>query len=98
MVTEEKINENGNKITPSENLDVTGENTVIVEEVQVAFDPDEDILQGMYDAGQTQVTTNDLIVSGFNVKRVTGAYTFSIGKFKLSRLLLLSPYTLEKTN
>jgi hypothetical protein len=97
MVTEE--NTNGNEITPNENegLDVTGENTVVVQEVEAVYDPDEKILQDMYDSGKTQITTNDLIVAGFNTSRITGSYTFNIGRFKLSRLLLLSPYTLEKT-
>jgi hypothetical protein len=95
MVTEEKTN--GNEITPNEGLDVTGENTVILQEVETIFDPDERILQEMYDSGKTQITTNDLIVAGFNTSRMTGSYTFNIGRFKMSRLLLLSPYTLEKT-
>lgn len=95
MVTEE--NKNGNEeITPNENqLDVTGENTVVVQEVTTVYDPDEKILQEMYDSGKREVTTNDLILADFNTQR-TSSYSFTIGKYKLSRLLLISPYKLEK--
>ena len=88
-------------INPNENqeneLDVTGEKTVIEEQVEVTFDPDEMILKNMYDSGKIEIFTNDLITAGFDTTRMA-SYTFSVGKYKLSRLLLVAPYTIEKIN
>ncbi len=88
-------------INPNENqeneLDVTGEKTVIEEQVEVTFDPDEMILKNMYDSGKREIFTNDLITAGFDTSRMA-SYTLSDGKYKLSRLLLVAPYTIEKIN
>lgn len=101
MVTEEQnvTGEDGNVANTEvkQELDVTGENTVIEQVVEAFFDPDEKILQNFYESGKTQITSNDLIVAGFTLTR-TASYSFSIGQYRLSRLLLISPYTLEKTN
>lgn len=80
----------------NEEFDVTGENSVVVEQVETQFDPDEKIISDMFDAGKTEVTSSELIAAGFDTKRMA-SYSFSIGQFKLSRLLLVSPYTIEKS-
>ena len=101
MVTEEQnvMGESGNVANPEikQELDVTGENTVVEQVVEAFFDPDEKILQGFYESGKTELTSNDLIVAGLTLSR-TKPYSFHIGQYRLSRLLLISPYTLEKTN
>ena len=77
-------------------LDVTGENSVVEEEVVTQFDPDEKILSDMLESGKAEVTTNELIQAGFDSSRMA-SYSFQVGGFKLSRLLLVSPYKIEKT-
>lgn len=78
-------------------IDVTGENSVVVETVETVFDPDEKILSDFYNSGKTEVTSQELISAGFDTKRMA-SYSFSIGQFKLSRLLLVAPYTIEKNS
>lgn len=78
-------------------LDVTGENSVVVEQVVTEFDPDEKIISDMYDSGKTEVTSSELIKAGFDTNRMA-SYSFNIGQFKLSRLMLVSPYTIEKNS
>lgn len=85
------------KVENTNEFDVTGENTVIEEKVEVVYDPDEIILKNLYDSGKRELSTNDLIVSGIDTSRMA-SYSFSIGRYKLSRLLLIAPYILEKTN
>ena len=101
MVTEEQnVTEESGNVANTEikqELDVTGENTVVEQIVEAFFDPDEKILQEFYNAGKTDITSNDLIVAGFTLSR-TRSYSFSVGQYRLSRLLLISPYKLEKTN
>lgn len=101
MITEEQnvTNENGNEVNPEvkQELDVTGENTVVEQVVESFFDPDEKILQDFYEAGKLEITSNDLIVAGFTLSR-TKSYSFSVGQYRLSRLLLIAPYKLEKIN
>lgn len=63
--------------------------------VQPKIDPDEKILSDMFDAGKTEVTTGELISAGFDTSRMA-QYSFEIGSFRLSRLLLVSPYKIEK--
>lgn len=60
------------------------------------IDPDEKILSDMFDSGKTEVTTGELVSSGIDTSRMA-QYAFEIGKFKLTRLLLVSPYKIEKT-
>lgn len=81
----------------AEEIDVTGENSVVVEEVVTEFDPDEKIISDMYDSGKTEVTSSELIKAGFDTNRMA-SYSFNIGQFKLSRLMLVSPYTIEKNS
>jgi len=95
---EEVVNPNENQESEQkQELDVTGENTVVEEKVEMVYDPDEKILEEIYNSGKREVLTNDLIVAGFDSSRMA-SYTFSVGKYKLSRLLLVAPYKIEKTN
>ena len=82
---------------PTLDIDVTGENSVVVEQVVTNYDPDEKIISDLYNAGKTEVTYEELCKAGFDKKR-TAAYTFNIGEFTLSRFMLVSPYTIEKNN
>ena len=77
-------------------LDVTGENSVVEEQIVTHFDKDEKILSDMFESGKVEVTTNELIQAGFDTSRMA-SYSFQVGGFKLSRLLLVSPYKIEKT-
>jgi hypothetical protein len=95
-VKTEQVEAQVNQPVEPQDLDVTGENSVVDEQVETRFDPDEKILSDMFDSGKTEVTTNDLIVAGFDTSRMA-SYTFQVGSFKLSRLLLVSPYKIEKT-
>lgn len=94
---EEVVNPNENQEKEQQDLDVTGENTVIEEKVEMVYDPDEKILEAIYESGKRDVLTNDLITAGFDSSRMA-SYTFSVGKYKLSRLLLVAPYKIEKIN
>ena len=95
-VKTEQVEAQVNQPVEPQDLDVTGENSVVEEQVETRFDPDEKILSDMFDSGKIEVTTNDLIVAGFDTSRMA-SYTFQVGSFKLSRLLLVSPYKIEKT-
>jgi len=95
-VKTEQVVAQANQPAEPQDLDVTGENSVVDQQVETRFDPDEKILSDMYDSGKTEVTTNNLIVAGFDTSRMA-SYTFQIGSFRLSRLLLVSPYKIEKT-
>lgn len=65
------------------------------------FDPDETILDAMWVIGKRSVSTMDLVSSGFDTNRIDSygqnyAYEIRVGKYRLSRMLAFSPYTLEK--
>lgn len=60
------------------------------------FDPEEYIIDAMWEKGKREVSTTDLISSGFDPQRID-AYEIIVGKYRLSRMLALSPYKLEKT-
>lgn len=91
------MNENVNEQNEAQNeeIDVTGENSVVVEQVITNYDPDEKIISDFFTAGKTEVTSQDLLKAGFDAKRMA-AYTFNIGQYTLSRFMLVSPYTIEK--
>ncbi len=76
-------------------MDVTGENTVVIEKVNQEYDPDEVILAEFFDNGKTKVTTNDLLTAGFDTSRMK-SFTFQVGRYKLSRQALVSPYIIER--
>jgi len=59
------------------------------------LDSDEQILNDMFESGKTEVETGELITAGFDTSRMS-QYAFEVGQFKLSRLLLVSPYKIEK--
>ena len=61
------------------------------------LDPDEKILNDILESGKNEVTTSELITAGFDTSRMA-QYSFSVGQFKLTRLLLISPYKIEKVN
>lgn len=71
------------------------EESQVQEVVQPKVDPDENILIAMFDNGKLEVTTGELISAGFDTSRMA-QYSFEIGSFRLSRLLLASPYKIEK--
>jgi hypothetical protein len=104
-MTEEKVNgevqndgsdtQNVKTVENAQDLDVTGENSVVEEQIITNFDKDEKILSDMLESGKTEVTTNELITAGFDTSRMA-SYSFQIRSFKLSRLLLISPFSIEK--
>lgn len=71
------------------------EETVVADPIVVEMDADEKILNDIFESGKTEVTTSDLITAGFDTSRMS-QYSFEVGKFKLTRLLLVSPYKIEK--
>lgn len=90
MVDQENVE--GNVQNSSETPQVMNEQTEVV---QTKIDPDEKILSDMFDSGKTEVSINELVSSGFDTSRMA-QYSFEIGAFRLSRLLLVSPYKIEK--
>ena len=111
-VKNEQVNETAQNVENVENLDVENLVPVeaAVEqaeqqpepEVEAAhppvakpLDPDEQILNDMFESGKTEVTTSELITAGFDTARMS-QYAFEVGQFKLSRLLLVMAYKIEK--
>jgi len=98
--TEPIINET---VTPEVNNETTGEITADVQPEIVAEVPpqepeltaDEKIIADWLKNGKTEATTNDLINAGFEPENIDH-YSFLIGRYKLSRMLLVSPYKIEK--
>jgi hypothetical protein len=89
-------NETVQNVGSEETTEFIAETPVIVEaSVSAPLDSDEQILNDMFESGKTDVTTSELITAGFDTSRI-GQYTFVIGQFKLTRLLLVSPYKIEK--
>jgi hypothetical protein len=56
---------------------------------------DEQIISDWLKNGKVEVTTNELKGAGFEVDAMD-PHVVEIGRFKLSRLLLVSPYKIEK--
>lgn len=84
-------NENENK----ETVDVSSEEEIEIEEVEEYVDQDEEIIRQMYDSGKFLVTSSELIKAGIDQDRLE-AYGFQIGEYRLTRSLLVSPFTIEK--
>ena len=59
------------------------------------LDADEKIINRILGSGKIEATTNELITAGFDPGRMS-QYSFIVGRFKLTRLLLVSPYKIEK--
>lgn len=59
------------------------------------LDADEKIINKILESGKIEATTNELITAGFDTSRMS-QYSFVVGIFKLTRLLLVSPYKIEK--
>ncbi len=78
-----------------ENQEVAQPQAETQEVVEAKSDPDESILIAMFDNGKTEVTTGELISAGFDTSRMA-QYSFEVGSYRLSRLLLASPYKIEK--
>lgn len=101
--TPQVMNEQTVAPTPTDNQEVaqpqaeTQENqeNQVQEVVQPKIDPDEYILSDMFANGKTEVTTGELISAGFDTSRMA-QYSFEVGNYRLSRLLLASPYKIEK--
>jgi hypothetical protein len=95
-VKNEQVNENVETETPAE-AEAPVEQPVHpqIEQPAVKLDPDEKILNDMFESGKTEVSTNDLRVADFDMLRAAD-YSFTIGQFKLSRLTRVEPYLLEK--
>lgn len=58
-------------------------------------DPDEKILNAIWESGSTLASTTDLVNAGFDTTRMA-QYDFEVGNFKLVRLTLLEPYVISK--
>ncbi len=61
-----------------------------------ALTADEEIISKWLSNGKNEATTNDLIEAGFDNEKID-SYSFSIGRYKLSRILMVSPYKIELT-
>lgn len=105
MVNENEGGENQNSSdTPevkNEQVNEAAEQTIeqapVEIPVEVPLDPDEQILSDIIlESGKNEVTTSELITAGFDTSRMA-QFSFSVGKFKLTRLLLINPYKIEKT-
>lgn len=97
---EENVNNEVTEGQPNEqpedtDLNVTNESNVIIEEVPVEYDPDEKILADLFAQGKDMVTTNDLMALGFDTERMS-PFSFQVGHYKLSRLVMISPFKIEK--
>lgn len=68
---------------------------IIPEEPELT--PEENIINNWLQNGKTEVSTNELMSAGFNVDEMH-PQTNTIGRFKLSRILLISPFRIEKVN
>ena len=88
-------------VAPVENQEVAQPQTEAVQETQIQevaqpkIDPDEKILSDMFESGKLEATTGELISAGFDTSRMA-QYSFEVGNYRLSRLLLASPYKIEK--
>ena len=71
---------------------VVAKSLVVSEE---GLDADEKIINRILGSGKIEATTNELITAGFDPGRMS-QYSFVVGRFKLTRLLLVSPYKIEK--
>jgi len=94
--------ENVEKDPQIDSVEPTQENVVEQTEQQPAqeekprnFDPEEYIIDLIWERGKREVSTTDLISSGFDPSRID-AYEIIVGKYRLSRMIALSPYKLEK--
>lgn len=65
--------------------------------VEPVLTPDERIIDGWLKNGKTEVSMNELIQAGFDAEELD-PHTNIIGIFKLSRILLVSPYKIEKNS
>jgi hypothetical protein len=79
-----------------ENIETQATEKATEQDIVTEFDPDEKIISDIFDSGKTEVTTSDLVNAGFSVNRIS-QYSFNIGQFNLSRLLLVEPYKIDKT-
>lgn len=72
--------------------------TPIVAEVPVEeeFTPMEKVLADWLANGKTEVSTNELVQAGFDVEN-NSEYTYVVGRFTLNRLLLVSPFKIQRT-
>jgi len=101
VMNEDLINPEGDSPKSKENeqeenkVDVSNEEEIETEEVEEYIDKDEEIIKGMYESGKFLVTTSELIKSGIDQDRLE-AYGFQIGEYRLTRTLLVSPFTIEK--
>lgn len=57
----------------------------------------EDIIENLYNSGMTLVKTRDLLINGVE-PIIIDTFDFTIGKYRIYRLLVSSPYKIEKTN
>lgn len=58
-------------------------------------DPDEYILEAFWNNGKKEVSTTDLISSGFDRSRIH-TNNIEVGDYRLHRISTLAPYKLEK--
>jgi hypothetical protein len=84
------------KVEPiQENVVEQTEQHTAQEEKPRTFDPEEYIIDTIWNSGKREVRTTDLISFGFDPSRID-AYEIIVGKYRLSRMIALSPYKLEK--
>ncbi len=79
----------------TETVESVSSESNIIPEKEVFSDPDEALLAEFLEKGQHEVTINDLVTAGFDPQRIK-THTFQVGKFKVSRLLLVEPFKIER--
>jgi hypothetical protein len=83
-----------------ESVEQVEQNEPVVEPVaetpKKPYDPDEYILDAFWNNGKKEVSTTDLISSGFDRSRIH-TNNIEVGDYRLHRISTLAPYKLEKT-
>lgn len=64
---------------------------------ELPLSPDEQIIDEWLNNGKTEVSMNELIQAGFDGESLD-PHTNIIGRFRLSRLLLVSPFKIERNS
>ncbi len=100
-IDEEIIPEAGENLTEvletNETLAAYQPSVENIPRVEPELSPDEKIIDGWLKNGKTEVSMNELIQAGFEAEELD-PHTNIIGIFKLSRILLVSPYKIEKNS
>jgi hypothetical protein len=76
--------------------DVTREGNIVVDEQVELYDKDEEIItKQFYEKNITQVTSSDLVNAGIEPDRMHPT-RFTIGRYEISRQIMISKFTIKK--